>query len=120
MSIRGKSWERAFKSMLMMPTCRVSLMLVTRNYLDDYYNGDPAIVTQVNLSKQLNQPVILMLDQDLTPNERRQAENIFEDHKVIARIIFDGNNVRKTLPELFEALKPFGVKPLSKTKAENT
>lgn len=110
MNVNDSSIERAIKSMFIMPACQASLMIVTKNYVDDYYNGDPEIVTHVELSKRLNQPVILMLDQDLTPNERRQAEIMFQDHKVVARIVFDPNNIQKCEPELFEALKPYGAK----------
>jgi hypothetical protein len=56
----------------------------------------------------LGHPTILLLDQDLTPSERKQAEDIFKEHNVIAKISFDRNNMEKCKPELFEALKPYG------------
>jgi len=104
------SIERAIKTLLIMPTCPISIMLITKNYINDYYNGDPEITTQVELSKRLNQPVILMLDRNLTLDEREEVESIFMFHKVVARIIFDRNNMQKCELELFEALKPYGAK----------
>jgi len=101
------SIERALKTLFIMPSCQVSLILVTKNYINDYYDGDPEIVTQVELSKRLKQPVILMLDQNLTLNEREEAELIFMFHKVVARITFDPNNIQKCKAELFDVLKQF-------------
>jgi len=102
--------ERAFKTMIVMPHCRLSIMIVTTSYLQDYFSGEFDIVMQVKLSKQLGHPTILMLDQDLTPNERKQAEDIFKGHHVVARITFDRNNMKKSEDALFNALKPYGAK----------
>lgn len=104
------SLRRAIDSLFLMPQCKVSIMVVTSNFIKDYYNGELDIVTQVGLSRRLNQPVILMLDKDLTPPEKRQTDMIFRDHKVVARIDFDLENIEGSKRELYEALKPYGAK----------
>ncbi len=63
-----------------MPTCHACIMLVTKNYLDDY----------------------------LTPNEKAQVDHMFQGHNVVARISFDRHNMRKSQSELLTALKPYG------------
>jgi len=107
--------ERAFKSLIIMPLCKVSIMLITPSYLADYFAGEPDIVTQVRLSKQLNQPVLLMIDRDLTPIERNQVDRIFINHNVIARIMFDRDRIQDSEKEIFEALKPYGAKDIGCT-----
>jgi len=102
--------ERAFKTIIVMPQCNLFAAIVTPSYLQDYSMGEPDIVTQVELSKQLRQPTFLLLDQDLTPNELKQAEDIFKEHNVVAKISFDRNNMKKCERELFDALKPYGAK----------
>ena len=102
-----ESLRRAINSMMIMPTCRACIMIVTKDYINSYYAGDPEIVTQVKLSKQLKQPVILMVENDLTPNEKFQVKNMFQGHRVVAKITYDPKNFQRSTPELLKALKPY-------------
>jgi len=102
--------ERALKTLIVMPQCKCSIMIVTASYLQDYFMGKPDIIMQVILPKQLGQPIILLLDKDLTPNEKKQAEDIFRNHNVVAKISFDRNNIKKSEPEIFKALEPYGAR----------
>ena len=102
--------ERAIKSALIMPHCQLSVMPITPSYLEEYLLGHIDVITQVRTAKMLSQPVILMIENDLTPYERQQVENIFRNHNVVAKIEFDRNNIEECADKLLEALKPYGAK----------
>jgi len=65
------------------------------------------MAAQVTVSKGPNQPIILMIDQDLTPPERKQVDNIFQKHNVVTTIIFDPDNLDKSKTELQKALDAY-------------
>jgi hypothetical protein len=69
------------------------------------------MLAQVIVSKKLNQPIILMIDQDLTPPERKQINSIFQKHNVIA---YDPDNLGKSKPELKKALDLYEKKYIKK------
>jgi hypothetical protein len=97
--------DRAIKSAIIMPMCQASIMLVTSSYLQGYLSGHVDILTQVNVAKQLNQPVILMIEKDLTPNELKQVEEIFKHHNVVGKIFFDRDHVKECAEELRKVLE---------------
>jgi len=101
-----------------MQLCGASVLVINKAWLDDYYNEDPEIVTQVTVSKELNQPLVLMIDQDLTLAERKSIEQILQKHTVIAKITFDPDDFDKSKPELDKALELYDKKYV-KSRAEN-
>ena len=116
--MREGSFERALQTRLIMQLCGASVLVINKAWLDDYYNEDPEIVTQVTVSKELNQPLVLMIDQDLTLAERKSIEQILQKHTVIAKITFDPDDFDKSKPELDKALELYDKKYV-KSRAEN-
>jgi len=114
--VKKGSFERALRTRLIMPFCGVSVFLINKPWLDDYYNKDPEILTQATFSKKLNQPVILLIDQDLTPPERKSVDSIFQKHNVIARITIDPDNPEKSNSELQKALELYKKKYVKSSK----
>jgi hypothetical protein len=111
------SFERALKTIITMPLAGVSIILINKSWLDDYCDGDPEILTQVVVSKKLKQPIILMIDQDLTPPEKEQINRIFQAHTVVTKIIYDPNNLKKSEPEIKKALELYERKYVKKKKS---
>ena len=107
MLVKKMSFERALRTRIMMPLCGVSIIIINKTWLDDYYNENPEIIAQVEVSHNLRQPVILLLDQDLTPPERKSVDEIFQKHNVISKIIFDPKNFEKSKPLLEKALDTY-------------
>jgi hypothetical protein len=116
--MREDSFKKALHVRLIMQSCGASVLVINKAWLDGYYNGDPEIVTQVTTSKEINQPLILMIDQDLTPAERKSIEQIFGNNNVIAEITFDPDDRDKSKPELDEALELYD-KKYAKPRAGN-
>lgn len=98
------SYERAFRTRVTMPLCGASILIINKTWLDDYDKRDPEIIAQVEVSGNLRQPVILLIDQDLTPPERKLLDTIFQRHDVIDKITFDPKNPKKMKPLLNKAL----------------
>lgn len=101
-----------------MQQCGVSVFFINKTWLNDYFNEDPEIITQVTVSKELSQPLILMIDQNLTPAERKSIEQILQKHTVIAKITFDPDDFDKSKPELEKALELYD-KKYAKSRAVN-
>ena len=116
--MREGSFERALHIRLIMQLCGASVLVINRVWLGSYFNGDPIIATQVTVSRELNQPLILMIDQDLTLAERKSIEQILQKHTVIAKITFDPDDFDKSKPELDKALELYD-KKYAKSRAEN-
>ena len=116
--MREGSFERALQTRLIMQACGASVIFINKTWLDGYYNEDPEIVTQVTVSKELSQPLVLMIDQDLTQAERKSIEQILQKHTVIAKITFDPDDFDKSKPELDKALELYGEKDVN-SRAEN-
>ncbi len=109
-TVKKNSFERALNTRLRMQLCEVSVFLIDKTWLNDYFNEDPEIVTQVTVSKELSQPLILMIDQNLTRAERKSIEQILQKHTVITKMTFDPDNFGKSKPELDKALELYNKK----------
>ncbi len=93
-----------------MQLCAASVFFINKTWLNGYFNEDPEIVTQVTVSKELNQPLILMIDQNLTQAERKSIEQILQKHTVITKITFDPHDLDKSKPEIDKALELYDKK----------
>jgi len=98
-------FTKALRTKFTMAICATALIVINKTWLDNYHNLDRETLTQVGVSKKLKRPLILMIDQDITPPERKSIDRIFRKHKVIAKITFDPDNFDKCKPELGKALE---------------
>ncbi len=108
--MRESSFKRALNVRSIMQQCTASVLLINKTWLNDYFNEDPEIVAQVTVSKELNQPLILMIDQNLTQAERKSMEQILQKHTVITKITFDPYNFNKFKSELDKAVELYSKK----------
>ncbi len=81
----------------------VIVIFITKDWLDEHHKREPKRIAQITVAKDLNRPVILMIDQKLTPAERQEVDNLFPNHN-LTKITFDPDNVGKSAPEIEKAL----------------
>lgn len=68
------------------------LALVTKYYLEDVRKHDTRIVSQIEYAKALNKPTVLAICKELSENEQKEVETIFQHHNVIGKVFFERND----------------------------
>jgi len=68
-----------------MATSKLYIALVTHNFVEDVRNGDTRIIREIETAKSFNLDCILFLFDNLTEDDRKFAEKLFRNHRVIQR-----------------------------------
>lgn len=71
------------------------IVLGTKNYLDALRIGEVNILAQVTIALKLNKPTFIMMNKDLSREEKLELEGYFNKHNVIKEMELDMRDTKQ-------------------------
>lgn len=73
------------------------MVLGTRNYVDALKGNDENIMIQIDVARAMNKPFLIVIDRNLSKENRQYLEEYFSKDNIISKIDIDIDNKRSVI-----------------------
>lgn len=77
-------------------TSDLFIVLGTRNYVEALKDTDDSIITQIHIAREFKKPFFVIIDRNLSKEDRQYLDEYFSKDNIISRMEVDMNNREST------------------------